>query len=50
MQAQADPRTTALVESLQLTGTGKTVSLSFTVPPEIIQMLPKANAPQALSQ
>jgi hypothetical protein len=50
MQAQADPRTTALVESLQLTGTGKTVSLSFTVPPEIIQMIPKANAPQGLSQ
>jgi len=50
MQAQADPRTTALVESLQLTGTGKTVSLSFTVPQEIIQMIPKANAPQGLSQ
>ena len=44
MQAQADPRTTALVESLQLSGTGKTVALSFTVPPEIFQMIPKANA------
>ncbi|MEP6915221.1 MAG: hypothetical protein ABJC89_06220 [Acidobacteriota bacterium] len=42
MQAQADPRTTAVVESLQLTGTGKTVALSFTVPPEIIQMIPHA--------
>jgi hypothetical protein len=42
MQAQADPRTAALVESLQLTGTGKTVALSFTVPAEILQMIPKA--------
>jgi hypothetical protein len=50
MQAQADPRTTALVDSLQLTGTGKTVSLSFTVPQEIIQMIPKANAQPGLSQ
>jgi hypothetical protein len=41
MQAQADPRTAAVVESLQLTGTGKTVALSFTVPPEIIQMIPQ---------
>jgi hypothetical protein len=43
MQAQADPRTAALVESLQLTGTGKTVALSFTVPSEVIDMIPKAN-------
>lgn len=42
MQSQADPRTAALVESLQLTGTGKTVALSFTVPAEIIDMIPKA--------
>lgn len=42
MQAQSDPRTAALVESLQLTGTGKTVALSFTVPAEILQMIPKA--------
>jgi hypothetical protein len=47
MQAQADPRTAALVESLQLTGTGKTVALSFTVPAEVIQMIPKAAAPSA---
>jgi hypothetical protein len=43
MQAQADPRAAALVESLQLTGTGKTVALSFTVPAEVIDMIPKAN-------
>ena len=42
MQAQADPRTAAMVESLQLTGAGKTVALSFTVPAEILQMIPKA--------
>jgi hypothetical protein len=47
MQSQADPRTAALVESLQLTGTGKTVALSFTVPAEVIQMIPKAAAPPA---
>ncbi len=46
MQAQADPRSQALVESLQLTGTGKTVALSFTVPAEILQMIPKAAVPQ----
>jgi hypothetical protein len=43
MQAQADPRTAALVESLQLTGSGKTVALAFTVPEEVLQMIPKAN-------
>ena len=42
MQSAADPRSAALVESLQLAGTGKTVALSFTVPAEIIEMIPKA--------
>ena len=42
MQAQADPRTSALIESLQLTGTGKTVALSFTVPSEMLALIPKA--------
>ena len=46
MQAQADPRTSALIESLQLTGTGKTVALSFTVPAEVLQMIPKVAEPQ----
>jgi hypothetical protein len=45
MQAQADPRTSALIESLQLTGTGKTVALSFTVPAEVLDMIPKAVEP-----
>lgn len=47
MQAQADPRSAALVESLQLSGTGKTVALSFTVPAELLQMIPKAAQPVA---
>ncbi len=50
MQAQADPRTSPLVESLQLTGTGKTVALSFTVPAEVLQMIPKAPPAAAVSQ
>lgn len=42
MQAQADPRTAGLIDSLQLTGSGKTVALSFSVPAEILEMIPKA--------
>jgi hypothetical protein len=43
LQTQADPRTAGFVESLQLAGTGKTVSLSFAVPAEILQMIPRAH-------
>jgi hypothetical protein len=46
MQAQADPRTAGLIDSLQLTGTGKTVALSFTVPAEILQLIPKVAEPK----
>ena len=45
MQAQADPRTAGLVDSLHLTGSGKTVALSFSVPAEILEMIPKAAIP-----
>ena len=38
LQAQSDPRLSAVAQSLQLTGTGKTVSLSFTVPAELLDM------------
>jgi hypothetical protein len=38
LQAQNDPRTAALINSVQLTGTGKTVQLSFTVPAELLEM------------
>jgi hypothetical protein len=44
MQAQADPRTSGLIDSLQLSGSGKSVSLSFSVPAEILEMIPKAGA------
>ena len=45
MQAQADPKVSAMVNSLQLSGTGKTVTLSFSVPSEILElMVPKAQA------
>lgn len=35
-----DPKATALLNSLQLTGTGKTVKLSFAVPSEVLDMIP----------
>ena len=41
MQAQSDPKIAAMLQSLQLSGTGKTVALSFTVPAEIFDMIPK---------
>ncbi len=41
MQAQADPKIAALLSSLQLSGSGKTVALSFAIPSEIFEMLPK---------
>jgi hypothetical protein len=37
---QNDPKTIALLNSLQLAGTGNTVSLSFVVPQELIDMIP----------
>jgi hypothetical protein len=36
---QNDPKATAILDSLQLSGTGKTVALSFAVPSEIFDML-----------
>jgi hypothetical protein len=49
LQAQGDPRLNSLAESLQLTGTGKTVVLSFAVPAELLNMAvshAEAMAPQ----
>jgi hypothetical protein len=37
---QSDPKATALLNSLQLSGTGKTVTLSFAVPSEVLDMFP----------
>jgi hypothetical protein len=41
-----DPKATALLNSLQLSGTGKTVKLAFSVPSEVLDMIP-IKAPQA---
>ena len=41
LQAQNDPRAAALMQTLQLSGSGKTVALSFMVPAEMLNMLPK---------
>ena len=37
-----DPKAAALVKSLQMSGTGNTVALSFTVPAELLQLIPSA--------
>ena len=39
MQGGSDPRAAAMVQSLQLSGTGKTVVLSFSVPAEVVDLL-----------
>ena len=35
-----DPKATAMLNSLQLSGRGKTVALSFAVPSEVLDMIP----------
>lgn len=42
LTAQADPTAAGLINSLQLSGSGKTVSLSFTIPAELLNLIPKA--------
>lgn len=42
MQSQNDPKFSAMAQSLQLSGDGKTVALSFTVPAELLDLMPKA--------
>ena len=41
LQAQGDAKVAAMLQSLQLSGSGKTVALSFSVPADIFDMLPK---------
>jgi hypothetical protein len=41
MAAKSDPKVGALINSLQLSGSGKTVALSFTVPAELLAMIPQ---------
>ncbi|HXW07761.1 MAG TPA: hypothetical protein VD833_21205 [Vicinamibacterales bacterium] len=46
LQGQNDPKIQAVAQSLQLSGTGTTVALSFTVPAELLQLVaPKAPEP-----
>jgi hypothetical protein len=42
LQAGADPRIEAMVNSLHLSGRGTTVALEFRVPAEVLQLLPQA--------
>jgi hypothetical protein len=42
MLGGSDPKAAALVKSLQMSGSGKTVALSFSVPAELLQMIPQA--------
>ena len=42
LAAQHDPTAGSLVNSLQLSGSGKSVALSFTVPGELLSLIPKA--------
>lgn len=39
LQAQSDPRAAAVANTMQLTGTGKTVELSFQVPVEVLDLV-----------
>lgn len=41
MVAKSDPKVGALINSLQLSGTGKTVAVSFTVPAELLALIPQ---------
>jgi hypothetical protein len=41
MVAKSDPKVGALINSLRLSGTGKTVAVSFTVPAELLAMIPQ---------
>jgi hypothetical protein len=39
LQGQNDPKLVSLIQSLQLTGTGKTVNLSFALPAELFELM-----------
>ena len=41
MVGKSDPKAAALLSSLQLSGTGKTVALSFSVPAELLALIPQ---------
>lgn len=47
MQAQNDPKLAAISQSLQLSGDGTTVALAFSLPAELLQLIPRPpQAPQ----
>ncbi|HVL68478.1 MAG TPA: hypothetical protein VM364_14540 [Vicinamibacterales bacterium] len=41
MMARSDPKAAALINSLQMTGTGKTVAVAFRVPAELLAIIPQ---------
>jgi hypothetical protein len=41
MIGKQDPKAAALLSSLQMSGTGKTVAISFQIPAELLEMIPK---------
>jgi hypothetical protein len=41
MIAKSDPKAGALINSLQLSGSGKTVALSFAIPAELLALIPQ---------
>jgi hypothetical protein len=45
LQAQNDAKVAALAQSLQLSGTGKTVALSFTIPVELLDLIAPPKPP-----
>jgi hypothetical protein len=44
MVAKSDPKLGALINSLQMSGTGTTVAVSFTVPAELLALIPQPGA------
>lgn len=46
LQGGGDPKAAALVQSLQLGGSGKTVILSFAIPAEVVEMIGRASQGQ----
>jgi hypothetical protein len=47
LQGQSEPKVNALVQSLQMSGSGKSVHLTFTIPAEIFEMMaPKVSGQQ----
>lgn len=46
MLGKQDPKAAALINSLQMSGTGKTVAVSFQVPAELLALIPQVVEPQ----